>query len=56
MKMKSLVALLATTATTSAIFGMAVAPASAGDRTTQYLLVNANADGDTPASGASVRR
>jgi hypothetical protein len=55
MKTKSMVALLATTATTLAIFGTAATPASAGDRTTQYLFVNANADGDTPVSGALVR-
>jgi len=55
MKMKSMVALLAATATATAIFGAAAVPASAGDRTTQYLLVNANVDGDTPVSGALVR-
>jgi hypothetical protein len=55
MMTKSAVALLATIATSMTMFGMAVAPASAGDRTTQYLLVNANADGDTPVSGALVR-
>ena len=55
MKLKSMVALLATAATTTAIFGTAAAPASAGDRTTQYLFVDANADGDTRVSGGSVR-
>ena len=55
MKLKSMVALLATTAAMIAAFGTAAAPASAGDRTTQYLLVNANADGDTRVSGALVR-